>query len=69
MAPVTAMAAAAATGARDTHLEPRYMFFFSLVSTNYFILTNDILQTVPLPNQTWKAHGSQCRPTTVAAQF
>ena len=51
---------AAAGGAQDvTRLEPQVCFLFLID----FILTNDILQTILLPNQTRNAHESQCRPT------
>ena len=62
-APAPALVMAAATGARDACLEPRYVYFFI-----YFIIhTNDILLTLVLPNQTRKAHESQRRLTTVNA--
>ena len=54
-ASVMATAAAAATGARDVCLEPRYVIFLI-----YFII--HILLT--LLHQTQKAHESQCGPTT-----
>jgi hypothetical protein len=61
--PAPALVMAAATGARDACLEPRYVYFFI-----YFIIhTNDILLTLVLLNQTRKAHESQRRPTTVNA--